>query len=450
MDINCFKAYDIRGRIPDQLNADVAYRVANATAEFLDAKKIVIGRDIRESSAELADAVAKGLTDAGVEVLDFGLGGTEMVYFATAYLEADGGIMVTASHNPKDYNGLKLVREGSRPISGDTGLVDIRRIAEGDDRAISANPGQRKDVDIMAPYLDRLQSFVDTAALKPLKIVVNAGNGGAGLIIDQLESSLPFEFVKIHHEPDGDFPNGVPNPMLEENRKPTIDAIREHKADFGIAWDGDFDRCFFFDENGRFIEGYYIVGLLAESLLPTDPGAAIIYDPRLTWNTLETVTKNGGRPVQSKSGHSFIKQVMREQDALYGGEMSAHHYFRDFYYCDTGMVPWLLVAQIVSQSGKTLSELVDACMAAFPASGEINRHVPDVNDAIRSIKKAYEGQAKAIDDTDGVSLEFDEWRFNLRASNTEPVIRLNVESRADTELMQAKTAEILKLMANLA
>jgi len=449
IEINCFKAYDIRGRIPDQLNADVAYRVANATAEFLGAKKIVIGRDIRQSSAELADAVAKGLTDAGVEVLDFGLGGTEMVYFATAYLEADGGIMVTASHNPADYNGLKLVREESRPISGDTGLLDIRPIAERDTRLIAAEPGQRKDIDIAGPYLDRLLSFIDVEKLKPLKIVVNAGNGGAGLIIDQLESSLPIEFVKIHHEPDGDFPNGVPNPMLEENRKPTVDAILEHKADFGIAWDGDFDRCFFFDENGRFIEGYYIVGLLAESLLPTDPGAAIIYDPRLTWNTLETVEKNGGRPVQSKSGHSFIKQVMREEDALYGGEMSAHHYFRNFYYCDTGMVPWLLVAQIVSQSGKTLSSLVDACMQAYPASGEINRQVPDVNAAIRTIKKTYESKAIAIDETDGVSLEFDDWRFNLRASNTEPVIRLNVESRAKPALMQEKTEEILLLMANL-
>ena len=449
IDITCFKAYDIRGRIPDQLNADIAYRVANATAEFLGAKQIVLGRDIRHSSAELADAVAKGLTDAGVEVLDFGLGGTEMVYFATAYLEADGGIMVTASHNPADYNGLKLVREESRPISGDTGLEDIRLIAEGDKRLIAAGRGARKDVDITAPYLDRLLSFVNVAELKPLKIVVNAGNGGAGLTIDKLEPSLPFEFIKIHHEPDGDFPNGVPNPMLEENRQPTVDAVLEHKADFGIAWDGDFDRCFFFDENGRFIEGYYIVGLLAESLLPSDPGAAIIYDPRLTWNTLEIVKKHGGRPVQSKSGHSFIKQVMREEDALYGGEMSAHHYFRDFYYCDSGMVPWLLVAQIVSQSGKTLSSLVDACIQAYPASGEINRQVPDSNKAIETIKEAYASEAIGIDETDGVSLEFDDWRFNLRASNTEPVIRLNVESRGDPALMQEKLSEILAQLDRL-
>ena len=449
IEITCFKAYDIRGRIPDQLNADIAYRVANATAEFLDAKKIVIGRDIRQSSAELADTVAKGLTDAGVEVLDFGLGGTEMVYFATGFLEADGGIMITASHNPADYNGLKLVREESRPISGDTGLDDIRLIAEGDTRLLAAEPGQRRDVDITAPYLERLLSFINVADLKPLKIVVNAGNGGAGLVIDQIEASLPIEFIKIHHEPDGDFPNGVPNPMLEENRQPTVDAILEHKADFGIAWDGDFDRCFFFDENGRFIEGYYIVGLLAESLLPANPGAAIIYDPRLTWNTLDVVRKNGGRPVQSKSGHSFIKQVMREEDAVYGGEMSAHHYFRDFYYCDSGMVPWLLVAQIVSQSGKTLSSLVDDCMAAYPTSGEINSQVPDAAKAIATIKDAYVASAIGIDETDGVSLEFEDWRFNLRASNTEPVIRLNIESRADEGLMRAKLAEISALIGEM-
>jgi len=353
--IDCFKAYDIRGRIPDQLNTDIAYRVGNAMAEFLDAKRIVIARDIRHSSAELADAVTRGLIDAGVEVLDVGLGGTEMVYFATGHLGADGGIMVTASHNPADYNGLKLVRAESRPISGDTGLFDIQKIAERDERFIAQDVGRFRDVDVNQAYLDKLLSFVEIDNLKALKLVVNAGNGGAGLTVDKLEPSLPFEFVKIHHEPDGDFPNGVPNPMLEENRASTIDAIGENNADFGIAWDGDFDRCFFFDENGRFIEGYYIVGLLAESL-----------------NTLEVVAANGGRAVQSKSGHSFIKQVMREEDAVYGGEMSAHHYFRDFYYCDSGMIPWLLVAQIVSISGKPLSKLVDDCMANFPASGEIN------------------------------------------------------------------------------
>jgi len=450
INIDCFKAYDIRGRIPDQLNPDVAYRIGNAMAEYLDAKRIVLGRDIRLSSQELADAVAEGLTDAGVEVLDIGLGGTEMVYFATGHLQADGGIMVTASHNPADYNGLKLVREESRPISGDTGLQDIRKIAECSERLICGEKGQRKVVDIQQAYLDKLLSFVDVDALQPLKIVVNAGNGGAGLIIDQIESQLPFEFVKIHHEPDGDFPNGVPNPMLEENRSATIDAIKECKADIGIAWDGDFDRCFFFDENGRFIEGYYIVGLLAESLLANDPGAAIIYYPRLTWNTLEVVQENNGRAVQSKSGHSFIKQVMREQDAAYGGEMSAHHYFRDFYYCDSGMIPWMLVAQIISKSGRSLSDLVDDRMQKFPVSGEINRQVADSAAAIKLISDKYRPAAIAVDETDGISMEFEDWRFNLRSSNTEPVIRLNVESRANEQLMQGQVIELLAILDQLA
>ena len=441
--IDCFKAYDVRGKIPDQLNDDIAYRIGNATAEFLGAKRVVLGRDIRHSSEELAGAVARGLTEAGVEVLDIGLGGTEMVYFATGHLGADGGIMVTASHNPADYNGLKFVREESKPISGDSGLKDIRRLAEGDERLTVDAPGLMQVVDIQKDYIDKLLSFVDVGQLKPLKIVVNAGNGGAGLTIDRIEPELPFEFVKVHHEPDGDFPNGVPNPMLEENRVPTIDAIRDSKADFGIAWDGDFDRCFFFDENGRFIEGYYVVGLLAESMLASQPDAAIIYDPRLTWNTLDTVKAHGGRPVQSKSGHSFIKEVMRREDALYGGEMSAHHYFRDFYYADSGMVPWLLVAEIVSRTGKPLSSLVDACMAKYPSSGEINRQVRDTAAAIGAMRDQYGAGAISVDDTDGVSIEFEDWRFNLRGSNTEPVIRLNVESRGDEALMREKTSEIL-------
>ena len=449
MKINCFKAYDIRGRIPDELNTDVAYRVGNAAAAFLDARRVVVGRDIRLSSAQLADAVAEGLTDAGVEVLDFGLGGTEMVYFATGHLGADGGIMVTASHNPADYNGLKLVREESRPISGDTGLDQIRAIAEGDERKMVPVKGSVQAIDIREEYLRKLVSYVDMDALRPLKIVVNAGNGGAGMVIDWLEDMLPFEFIKIHHEPDGDFPNGVPNPMLEENRGATIDAIQESGADFGIAWDGDFDRCFFFDETGRFIEGYYIVGLLAESQLATNPGSAVIYDPRLTWNTLETVSGSGGRPVLSKSGHSFIKDVMRREDAIYGGEMSAHHYFRDFYYCDSGMIPWLLVAAIVATSGQDLATLVDDCMARFPSSGEINRKVPDTAAAIALFDEHYRAAAIQVDETDGISMEFDEWRFNLRASNTEPVIRLNVESRANEALMEEKTAELLAALDTL-
>ena len=447
--IDCFKAYDIRGRIPDQLNEDVAYRTGNAAAEYLAAEKVVLGRDIRLSSQELADAVAQGLIDAGVEVLDIGLGGTEMVYFATGHLDADGGIMVTASHNPADYNGLKLVRSQSRPISEDTGLFDIRDIAERSERLQVAAKGCRTEVEVRAEYSDKLLSFIDIDKVKPLKVVVNAGNGGAGQIVDLLEAHLPIEFVKVHHEPDGNFPNGVPNPMLEENRATTIAAIADSGADFGIAWDGDFDRCFFFDENGRFIEGYYIVGLLAETLLQHDPGAAIVYDPRLTWNTLDVVGSSGGVAVQSKSGHSFIKQVMRENDALYGGEMSAHHYFRDFYYCDSGMIPWLLVAELISESGRPLSNLVDDRMRLFPASGEINRTVNDAKAAILAVRDAYENKAESIDTTDGVSMDFAEWRFNLRSSNTEPVIRLNVESRENPDLMRQQVQKILDMLQKM-
>ncbi len=447
--IDSFKAYDVRGRIPDQLNADIAYRIGNATAEYLGAKTVVLCRDIRHSSEELATAVAKGLTEAGCDVLDIGVGGTEMVYYGTSELGADGGIMVTASHNPADYNGLKMVRAESKPISGDTGLQDIRRIAEGDERLVGDKPGEHRNVDVTDDYIAKLLSFADTAALKNLKIVVNAGNGAAGPTLDLLEPHLPFEFHKVHHEPNGDFPNGVPNPMIVENRAPTIDAIRETGADLGIAWDGDFDRCFFFDENGRFIEGYYLVGLLAQSLLAEREGEAVIYDPRLVWNTIETVQAHGGRPVQSKSGHSFIKEVMRKEDAIYGGEMSAHHYFRDFYYSDSGMVPWLLVAQVLCESGSSFSSLVDAAMEKFPTSGEINREVPDAAAAIRLIRDKYESEALSVDTTDGVSIAFEDWRFNLRASNTEPVIRLNVESRGNTSLMEDKRDELLSLLDGL-
>ncbi|NQV86824.1 MAG: phosphomannomutase, partial [Woeseiaceae bacterium] len=355
--IDCFKAYDIRGQIPNQLNADVAYRIANATVEFLGAKSIVVGRDIRLSSEELTDAVCKGITDAGAEVLDIGLGGTEMVYFATAHLGADGGIMVTASHNPADYNGLKLVREEARPISADSGLQDIRQLAERDERSLAADAGSRTATDIFNTYIEHLLTYVDLSALKPLKLVVNPGNGGAGIAMDGLKGKLPFKFIDLNYEPDGTFPNGIPNPMLLENQAVTSDIVLANKADMGIAWDGDFDRCFLFDENGTFIEGYYIVGLLAERMLQKNPGAKIVHDPRVLWNTLDIVANAGGEAVQSKSGHSFIKEKMREVDAVYGGEMSAHHYFRDFSYADTGMVPWLMVAELMSITGKSLSEL---------------------------------------------------------------------------------------------
>jgi phosphomannomutase len=445
MEITCFKAYDIRGQIPNELNADICYRVGNATGAFLTAKTMVVGRDMRLTSDEFADAVIRGLTDAGIEVLDIGMCGTEMVYFATAHLGADGGIMVTASHNPADYNGLKLVREEARPISGDTGLTDIRALAESDDRVL-ADGGERTDVNILAEYIDHMMTYIDPDKLKPLKLVVNPGNGCAGIATDALETHLPFEYIKVHNEPDGTFPNGIPNPMLLENQDVTRNAVLEHGADMGIAWDGDFDRCFLFDEKGTFIEGYYIVGLLAESLLAKNPGGKIIHDPRLTWNTLEIVAASGGEAIQSKSGHSFIKEKMREVDAIYGGEMSAHHYFRDFSYADSGMIPWLLVAELISISGKSLSELVGERMVKFPASGEINRKVDDAKATLQKLHDVYAPGALLVDDIDGYCFEFAEWRFNIRMSNTEPVVRLNVESRGDEALMREKTAEVLALL----
>jgi phosphomannomutase len=445
--ITCFKAYDLRGRIPGELNEDVAYRVARGYAQFLMPQRgVIVGRDIRLSSAALTDAVCRGLTDSGVDVYDIGVCGTEGVYFATFDGGYAGGIMITASHNPPDYNGMKFVREHSKPISGDNGLQEIRGFAERAEFPVPLHAGVRRSIDITEAYVAHLLSYVDAKKLKRLKIVVNAGNGGAGLIIDKLEPHLPFVFLKMHHEPDGHFPNGIPNPMLEENRAPTAEAIRARGADFGIAWDGDFDRCFFFDERGAFIEGYYIVGLLAQVLLRGTAGGKVVHDPRLTWNTIEMVKSSGGVSVLSKSGHAFIKERMREVDGVYGGEMSAHHYFRRFAYCDSGMIPWLIVAQILCESGLTLSRLVGERIALFPVSGELNYRVPDAKATIAAIEARYAPQAIVLDRTDGVSFEFADWRFNLRSSNTEPLIRLNVEARGSVALMQAKTAELLAVL----
>lgn len=444
--ITCFKAYDLRGRIPSELNEEVAYRVGRAYVEYLAPRRVVVGRDIRLSSEALTEALCRGITEGGAHVADIGVCGTEGVYFATFDGGYDGGIMVTASHNPPDYNGMKFVREESKPISGDTGLKDIRAIAErGEFRARGA--GRRERLETTDAYVAHLLSYVDRTRLRPLKIVVNAGNGGAGLIVDRLEAHLPFEFVKLHHEPDGRFPNGIPNPMIEENRAPTSAAIRAQGADLGIAWDGDFDRCFFFDETGRFVEGYYIVGLLASVLLRGETGGKVVHDPRLTWNTIEIVESLGGVPVLSKSGHAFIKQRMREVDAVYGGEMSAHHYFRRFAYCDSGMIPWLLVAQILCERGLPLSALVGERIARFPVSGELNYRVPDAPAAAAAVEARYAPLALAIDRTDGRSFEFADWRFNLRSSNTEPLLRLNVEARGSERLMRERTGELFELLA---
>ena len=446
--LDCFKAYDVRGRIPDEINESLAYDIGRAYAAFVKPRRVAVGHDIRLSSPGLATALKRGLTDAGSDVLDIGLWGTEGAYFATFAEQLDGGIMVTASHNPPDYNGMKFVREEARPISADTGLKEMRALIEsGRLLPKAAKSGTERKLDILDKYLEHLLSYVEDTALRGLKVVVNAGNGGAGLIVDALEPHLPFEFVKVNHRPDGTFPNGVPNPMLEENRAATADAVRRTGADVGLAWDGDYDRCFFFDERGHFIEGYYVVGLLAETFLKRAPGARIVHDPRLTWNTLDIVRRYGGTPVLCKSGHAFIKQKMREADAIYGGEMSAHHYFRRFAYCDSGMVPWLMVLALISARGEPLSALVAERQRLFPASGEINRQLlSDAKTLLKRVRKHYERLASSIDFTDGLSMEFADWRFNLRGSNTEPLVRLNVESRGSEPLMREKTAEVLRLV----
>lgn len=455
--LTCFKAYDIRGELGVELNEDIAYRIGRAYGEYLKPKKMVLGGDVRLTSEALKRALANGLQDSGTDVVDIGVTGTEEIYFATSYLALDGGIEVTASHNPMNYNGMKLVREESKPISGDTGLGEIQRLAE-ENHFSPADPAQRgtyEKASVLDAYIDKLLSYVDLKNFtRPLKLVINSGNGAAGHVIDAIEARFkqagaPVEFIKVHHQPDGTFPNGIPNPLLPECRQDTTDAIIKHNADMGIAFDGDFDRCFLFDDLGNFIEGYYIVGLLADAFLEKYPQSRIIHDPRLSWNTIDIVSGAGGVPVMSKTGHAFIKERMRQEDAVYGGEMSAHHYFRDFYYCDSGMIPWLLVAELLHVKGKSLRQLINDRIIAYPASGEINSFLHQPKESIARVLAVYEGEAINVDHTDGISLEFDEWRFNLRSSNTEPVVRLNVESRANSKLMQEQTRRILSILRSM-
>ena len=447
MPLPAFKAYDIRGRVPDELDEDLARRIGVALAGQLGDGPVVLGHDVRLSSPGLQAALSRGLRSQGREVLDIGLCGTEEVYFQVDHLGAAGGVMVTASHNPMDYNGMKLVKEQARPISSDTGLFAISDAVQADATPPAAPvAGEQAHTDKSA-YIAHLLSYVDVSALRPLKLVVNAGNGGAGLIVDLLAPHLPFEFVRVFHEPDGSFPNGIPNPLLPENRQATAEAVREHGADFGIAWDGDFDRCFFFDENGTFIEGYYLVGLLAQAILSKNPGGKVVHDPRLVWNTVEQVEEAGGIPVLCKSGHAFIKEKMRAEDAVYGGEMSAHHYFREFAYADSGMIPWLLIASLVSSSGRSLGQMVASRVDRFPCSGEINFRVEDAKAAVNRVLAHYASLSPALDHTDGVSADFGQWRFNLRSSNTEPLLRLNVESRGDADLLRSRTEELSRLIA---
>ncbi len=438
-----FKAYDIRGIVPQDLNSELAYAIGRAFASEFQPKKVVVGHDIRLESPELCQALCNGLTDSGVDILHLGLCGTEEVYFATSHYQADGGIMVTASHNPKGYNGMKLVSINSKPISNDSGLSAIKkRIIEQAFSPLSSEKGNVHDKSDKSAYIEHLLSYIDAESLPKYKIVVNAGNGAAGPTFDQLAEKLPFDIVRINHEPNGDFPNGVPNPMIIENRQITAQTVISEQADLGIAWDGDFDRCFLFDEHGEFIEGYYLVGLLAETLLKKNPGQKIIHDPRLTWNTIEQVKQAGGIPIQSKTGHAFIKERMRLEDAVYGGEMSAHHYFKDFFYCDSGMIPWLLIVELMHKTGQPLSELVKARVQAYPCSGELNYKVQDSAKIVNAVKAKYENENPVVDNTDGLSLEFSDWRMNIRLSNTEPLLRLNVETRGNAALVQQKVKEI--------
>lgn len=445
MPFACVKAYDIRGRVPDELNTDIAYRLGRAFVAERAPRHVVVGRDIRLESPMLAEAVMRGLTDGGADVTDIGLCGTEEVYFHTAHRHADGGIMITASHNPKGYNGMKLVGTQSRPIGGESGLPALAARAASGDFPAAGGGGITVDTGKDA-YIDHLLSMTDIAAHRPLTIVANPGNGAAGPVMRLLEAALPHRVHYLHAEPDGDFPNGVPNPLLPENRDATARAVVEQGADLGLAWDGDFDRCFLFDAKGRFIEGYYLVGLLAETLLAHAPGGRIVHDPRLTWNTLDQVRAAGGVPVQSKTGHGFMKAAMREADAVYGGEMSAHHYFRDFWYCDSGMIPWLLIAELMGRRGVGLESLVAARMAAYPCSGEINFRVADVPAILDRVLAHYRPLHPELDRTDGIGVAFADWRFNLRGSNTEPLLRLNVETRGDADALNRHVADLALLI----
>ena len=443
--IASFKAYDIRGKVPSELNAELAYKVGRTYANYLKAKKVVIGYDVRKSSVELANALADGLTDAGADVINLGLCGTEMIYFGTPFLNADGGVMITASHNPPEYNGLKFVKKGSLPMGYDSDLHILEGEILNDTLGEKASlKGTVIEKDIMVPFINHLSKFYDATNIKPYKVVVNAGNGCVGPALDKLEKLLPIEMVKVHHEPDSNFPNGVPNPLLPENRASTIDAIKASGADLGVAWDGDYDRCFFFDEKGNFIEGYYIVGLLAKSILKKNPGEKIVHDPRLTWNTIETVENEGGIAIESVSGHAYIKQKMREVNSIYGGEMSAHHYFRDNHYSDSGLIPFLLVLELMSVENEKFSELVEKMIAKYPCSGEINSKIANPAEKVEQIRAKYKDGKQ--DEVDGISVEYPEWRFNVRLSNTEPLIRLNVESRGDENLLKEKTEELLNFI----
>ncbi|EKS7429587.1 TPA: phosphomannomutase CpsG [Enterobacter cancerogenus] len=453
-ELTCFKTYDIRGEVDVNLTPDIARRIGRAYAIWLHPRRVVVGADVRLSSEALKTALIDGLTAGGVEVIDLGMTGTEEVYFATRELRADGGIQVTASHNPAQYNGFKLVGLEARPISNDNGLLEIKALAEQNRFPPCVRRGGVLPFDNRPAWVNCLLRVLTAPPKRTLRLVVNAGHGTAGPALDALDAGLKHagvsvEFIRIHHQPDGRFPAGVPNPMLPENRQSTRQAVIEHHADAGIAWDGDFDRCFFFDERGDYVENYFLVGLFAEYFLRRYPGSRIILDPRLIWNTLDVVARCGGTAIVSKTGHAFIKARMRRENAIYGGEMSGHHYFRDFGYCDSGMIPLVLMLQILGADAQPLSHLMRHAQARYPVSGEINLTVNEPAALLHDVAAHYAPSASGRDDCDGLSLAFADWRFNLRASNTEPLVRLNVETRGDATLLVHKTHEVLMLISAL-
>ncbi|HSS73135.1 MAG TPA: phosphomannomutase/phosphoglucomutase [Gaiellaceae bacterium] len=443
LDPKVFKAYDVRGLYPGELDEEGAYAIGRAYVEQFEPSRIAVGRDMRLSSPTMAKALIDGATAAGAAVLDIGLVGTEMVYFAVGELGLDGGVMVTASHNPKDYTGMKIVRAGALPVGGDSGLLDVR------DRAVGIETGRRsapepEPYDIWPAYVDRLMSFVDVSGLRPLKVVIDAANGMAGTMLPPVLERLPIEPIPCYFEPDGSFPNHEPNPLLPENREFIVRKTLEEGADFGVAFDGDADRCFFVDDTGEFVAGDFATALFAQGVLEKEPGAKVIYDVRGSWAVPETIEAAGGEPVVSRVGHAFIKLLMREIDAAFAGEVSGHYYFRDFSQADSGVVPFLLMLERISKGAVKLSELLRPFRERYCITGEINTPVADVPAKLAELEERFGPEGK-VSHLDGLSVEAEDWHFNVRPSNTEPLLRLNLEARSP-ELMERKRAEVLAVI----
>ncbi|MDD5693373.1 MAG: phosphomannomutase/phosphoglucomutase [Patescibacteria group bacterium] len=443
MNEEIFKAYDVRGVYPSEIDERAVGYISKAYVAVVKPKKVVIGRDVRTSGQSLLEATKQALTEAGTDVVDIGVITTDMLYFAVAHYGFDGGIGITASHNPSEYNGLKMVRSEARPVSMDSGLAEIRDLAAKNDFKKAERVGKIEELDILDGYIKKLLTFVDKELITNKKIVANPNFGAAGKAVERLASELNFEIVKLNFEENGKFPKGRPDPLLAENRKETTELIKKVGADFGVAWDADADRCFFFDETGAFVDGYYEAALLSQIVLDKYPGGKIIHDPRLIWATQDLVKEAGGIPLINKVGHSFIKERMRREEAVFGGENSGHFYFKDFYYCDNGMIPFLLMLQKLCETGKQMSELVNPLRQNYPVSGEINFTVTDSQKELDEIKEKYNDAM--IDTIDGISVTYPDWRFNVRISNTEPLLRLNVEARTK-DLVDQKVAELTAII----